>query len=548
MAELKAAMINAIDKYEEISSQILKMNVAYTHKLRSNKPKYDANFNVALRCHSIPLHHPPEVKSTHVITSTANMNLKIEGVFWQFAQGHQKVGYRRGSPFIGNGILLFILHKLSKQYNAKQISTLLGIKPKGIHKVLYTYFSNGKCFNKSRSAILSAGKGTFTDASSFDKYFCNICCMFNCSAHLIMYRRINKNTLLVKLSLNEFPPKRVYLQYFRENDNELIDEAFVKRSEKMKCEQCINSMESFQRLNENEYALFKHYAMFFCFSNSCFYNDLLGIGKCSAINGCIQSLAPTIEQELVANTISINYKPLLNHIIKKVTSTRELHIPCTHQNKCSEACCNCVKTFGYCESFCKCNEYCNYKSKGCKCSNACDVTHCPCFNRFRECDMDVCSCSAKCTNNQSNGPKKKLLIAKSEICGGFGLFAGQKFAKDEYICHYIGEKIYYTEEMKRNKTYVKEECTYLFEYDDEYIIDSVRIGNKMRYANHTPKEFVNCNAVIQIITSNKVRKIALVALREIRKYEEILFDYGLTLEFKWLKEYEEKYSYLKINK
>ena len=75
----------------------------------------------------------------------------------------------------------------------------------------------------------------------------------------------------------------------------------------------------------------------------------------------------------------------------------------------------------------------------------------------------------------------------------------------------------------------------MFKLDDEYTIDSRKMGNLLRYANHSK---INSNSYTKIVFSEGQRKIVLISKRDIFKGEEILFDYDgqgiLGKQFSWI--------------
>ena len=130
--------------------------------------------------------------------------------------------------------------------------------------------------------------------------------------------------------------------------------------------------------------------------------------------------------------------------------------------------------------------------------------------------------------------ESKLIVGISPI-SGWGLFSNEFIKKDSLIGEYKGELI--TDEIvnKRDKYREYENSTYMFKLDDEYTIDSRKMGNLLRYANHSK---INSNSYTKIVFSEGQRKIVLISKRDIFKGEEILFDYDgqgiLGKQFTWI--------------
>ena len=228
------------------------------------------------------------------------------------------------------------------------------------------------------------------------------------------------------------------------------------------------------------------------------------------------------------------------------------YVPCIHfGNEVCDDKCLCAKR-GYCEVYCRCNQLlCKSAFRGCHCFKGdCSSNHCPCFIYGRECIPQRCkNCNVqnseevRCKNLKLQMDYESKLIVGVSPIAGWGLFANEFIKKDCLIGEYKGELITDDIVNKRDKFREYESCTYMFKLDDEYTIDSRKMGNILRYANHSK---INSNAYPKIVFSEGQRKIVLIAKRNIDKGEEILFDYDgqgiLGKQFTWIN--DEK----KINK
>ena len=244
-----------------------------------------------------------------------------------------------------------------------------------------------------------------------------------------------------------------------------------------------------------------------------------------------------------ASITPIQSKKIEENNLKKKNLT---YIPCVHfGNEICDEKCPCSKR-GYCEIYCKCNQIlCKFAYHGCHCSKGdCTTNHCPCFMNGRECNPHRCKNCGFCSGMNNNDRCKniqlqqdfesKLIVGMSEIAG-WGLFANEDIKKDCLIGEYKGELI--NDDIVNNRDRFKdyEGSTYMFKLDDEYTVDSRRMGNMLRYANHSK---VNSNSYTKIVFSGGHRKIGLFAKRNIKKGEEILFDYDgqgiLGKQFYWI--------------
>ena len=232
------------------------------------------------------------------------------------------------------------------------------------------------------------------------------------------------------------------------------------------------------------------------------------------------------------------------------------YIPCIHfGNEICDDKCLCSKR-GFCEVYCRCNKIlCKSSFHGCHCFKGdCTSNHCPCFINGRECNPQRCkNCNIqkyeeiRCKNLKLQMDFESKLIVGISPIAGWGLFSNEFIKKDSLIGEYKGELI--TDEIvnKRDKFREYENCTYMFKLDDEYTIDSRKMGNMLRYANHSK---INSNSYTKIVFSEGQRKIVLIAKRDIFKGEEILFDYDgqgiLGKQFSWIND-EKKIQIPKID-
>ena len=122
---------------------------------------------------------------------------------------------------------------------------------------------------------------------------------------------------------------------------------------------------------------------------------------------------------------------------------------------------------------------------------------------------------------------KKHEVRKSSIHGN-GVFAICDIKEGERIIEYLGEKIDKEESNRRglaNEEKAKESgggSVYIFELDDQYDIDGNFEYNDARFINQACR--TNCEAV------NEDGTIWIYATRDIKKGEELLYNYGYALE------------------
>lgn len=121
-----------------------------------------------------------------------------------------------------------------------------------------------------------------------------------------------------------------------------------------------------------------------------------------------------------------------------------------------------------------------------------------------------------------------VMISESPIHGR-GLYATKDIPTDEYLIEYVGEKIDKEESDKRGWDQMDlaaetgEAAVYIFTLDDEWDIDGKFPENAARLINHSCDP--NCEAQIW-----EEKEIWIISLREIKKGEELFFNYGFDLE------------------
>jgi SET domain-containing protein len=131
--------------------------------------------------------------------------------------------------------------------------------------------------------------------------------------------------------------------------------------------------------------------------------------------------------------------------------------------------------------------------------------------------------SARSRRERSTGPgghreaETPVVVRRSPIQGR-GVFATRAIAKGDRIIEYTGERITHEEAAERyDDERMRRHHTFVFTIDDELCIDAVKQGSDARYINHSCAP--NAKSVIDR------RRIYIIATRDIRDGEEVLYDY-----------------------
>ncbi|XP_028117807.1 histone-lysine N-methyltransferase EZA1 isoform X1 [Camellia sinensis] len=212
--------------------------------------------------------------------------------------------------------------------------------------------------------------------------------------------------------------------------------------------------------------------------------------------------------------------------------------PCGCQSMCGKQC-PCLHNGTCCEKYCGCSKSCKNRFRGCHCAKSqCRSRQCPCFAAGRECDPDVCrNCWVSCGDGSLGEPprrgdgqcgnmrlllrqQQRILLAKSEVAG-WGAFLKNPVNKNDYLGEYTGELISHREADKRGKIYDRANSSFLFDLNDQYVLDAYRKGDKLKFANHSSNP--NCYAKVMLVAGD--HRVGIFAKDHIDASEELFYDY-----------------------
>ncbi|KAL9394520.1 hypothetical protein Peur_013805 [Populus x canadensis] len=149
-----------------------------------------------------------------------------------------------------------------------------------------------------------------------------------------------------------------------------------------------------------------------------------------------------------------------------------------------------------------------------------------CLNRMLniECVQGTCPCGDHCSNQQFQ--KRNYARMTWERCGkkGFGLRLDEDISRGQFLIEYVGEVLDVHAYEARQKDYASKghKHFYFMTLDGSEVIDACAKGNLGRFINHSCDP--NCRTEKWVVNGEIC--IGLFALRDIKKGEEVTFDYN----------------------
>ena len=155
------------------------------------------------------------------------------------------------------------------------------------------------------------------------------------------------------------------------------------------------------------------------------------------------------------------------------------------------------------------DEFCDHR-----CSNR--VTH-------EECYEEVCPCPSMCKNMRFQRMQWAKTKVKKAGKKGWGLYAEEDILAGKFVHEYIGELINEKEHKRRMKNeYMGRKKFYVLSTDKKEYIDATAKGNTARFMNHS----CDPNLKTEKWSVLGERCIGFFAIRDIKKGEELTFDYN----------------------
>ncbi|RHZ85625.1 hypothetical protein Glove_63g58 [Diversispora epigaea] len=267
--------------------------------------------------------------------------------------------------------------------------------------------------------------------------------------------------------------------------------------------------------------------------------------SCKQVYWKFKSLGDTIKNDGVESSDESRKKSKRIEKIEIDAENHSEHHPCDHPGKPCDMNCPCKKGNVPCEKYCHCELDCPRRFPGCNCSGSgktCSNRSCLCFSNYRECDPDLCKCTASeplntqfiarhgCKNVSIQRQQTKRTIVGISSVAGWGLFVREHVKKNEFLGEYIGEVISQAEADRRGKIYDKRGISFLFNLNKDFVVGATRKGNKFRFINHSN----DLNTYCRVTLVNGEHRIGIYALGDLDPGQELFFDYrydGEALKF-----------------
>ncbi len=139
---------------------------------------------------------------------------------------------------------------------------------------------------------------------------------------------------------------------------------------------------------------------------------------------------------------------------------------------------------------------------------------------------------------KANGAYKPKTVVKISGVHGRGVYAARRIKRGERVIEYKGEVITWKETDRRPASDPDDENhTFFFSLDDNrHVIDAAVGGNSARWINHSCAP--NCE------TEEEEGRVWIQAMRDIKRGEELFYDYSLITDERKTPAVKKKYQCL----
>jgi len=136
-------------------------------------------------------------------------------------------------------------------------------------------------------------------------------------------------------------------------------------------------------------------------------------------------------------------------------------------------------------------------------------------------------------------PSKPWHVVRRSKLHGNGVFAARKIPAGTQIIEYLGARISAEEADRRHPTNPDDPYhTFFFALSSGRVIDGGEKGNDARWINHS------CDPNCESQESANGKRLFVTALRDIKRGEELFYDYGLVIDDRLTKKLKAAYKCL----
>uniref|UniRef100_K3WMK5 SET domain-containing protein n=1 Tax=Globisporangium ultimum (strain ATCC 200006 / CBS 805.95 / DAOM BR144) TaxID=431595 RepID=K3WMK5_GLOUD len=253
-----------------------------------------------------------------------------------------------------------------------------------------------------------------------------------------------------------------------------------------------------------------------------------------------------------SNSRSSNNTELLqrarNHRLQD-RRTEHQYEPCSHDGLCDSMGCSCMKRDHMCDKACSCSRECpnRYVCLMSICSQdikavdaqkeAAEQMHARVLLHFASVtlisEMTIAmyisgglrprqEAAFCCNMHVAESVHKRVGLSFSTI-HGWGVFALEDIKCGEFVYEYTGAVVSQDEAERRGSIYDKRSVSFLFDLNEDAVVDAVRKGNKSKFVNH---KSVGQNCSAKVVRVRGDHHITVWADQDIKCGEELLFNYG----------------------